>query len=194
MNNEIEENYIKEIKTINLIAANFYVILMLVPITFIYGLPYYLIWHNKIGSLDFKNFKIFPENISENLVVFLVIIIGIVLHEAVHGITWAKFAKKGFKSIKFGFLWKGLAPYCHCKEPLIIKHYILGAIMPAIIVGLLPALVSMIIGSFQFLIFGIFFTMCAGGDFMIIHLLRKENMDSLVQDHPSEAGCYIYRR
>lgn len=32
------------------------------------------------------------------------------------------------------------------------------------------------------------------GDFMIIYLLRKEDMHNLVEDHPSEAGCYIYRK
>ena len=29
---------------------------------------------------------------------------------------------------------------------------------------------------------------------LTINLLRKEKMDSLVQDHPSEAGCFIYRK
>ena len=32
------------------------------------------------------------------------------------------------------------------------------------------------------------------GDFLIINLLRKENKDDFVEDHPSEAGCYIYRK
>jgi hypothetical protein len=39
-----------------------------------------------------------------------------------------------------------------------------------------------------------FFTMAAAGDFMIINLIRKENKIDFVQDHPSEAGCYIYRK
>jgi hypothetical protein len=36
--------------------------------------------------------------------------------------------------------------------------------------------------------------MAALGDFLIINLLRKENKSDLVQDHPSEAGCYLYRK
>jgi hypothetical protein len=39
-----------------------------------------------------------------------------------------------------------------------------------------------------------FFTMAAGGDFLIINLIRKEKSSALVQDHPTEAGCYIYRK
>ena len=66
--------------------------------------------------------------------------------------------------------------------------------MPSIILGLLPAIVAIYIGNFGLLLFGIFFTMAACGDFLVINLLRKENMKSFVQDHPSEAGCYIYRK
>jgi hypothetical protein len=64
--------------------------------------------------------------------------------------------------------------------------------MPAIVLGLFPALLSFITGN-VFVNFGIFFTMAAFGDFMIIFMLLKENKNSLVLDHPSEVGCYIYR-
>lgn len=119
---------------------------------------------------------------------------GIVLHELIHGITWAKFAKEGFKSIKFGVLWKMLTPYCHCKEALNVKQYIIGALTPAIVMGIVPSIIAIIIGDFGLLIFGMFFTMAAAGDFLIINLIRKENSSDLVQDHPSEVGCYIYRK
>ena len=123
-----------------------------------------------------------------------IIMLGIVIHELIHGITWACFAKDGYKSIKFGVLWKMLTPYCPCKEPLNVRQYIIGAFTPAIILGFMPSLIAIIVGNLGLLIFGIFFTMAAGGDFLIINLIRKENKDDLVQDHPSEAGCYIYRK
>jgi hypothetical protein len=69
-----------------------------------------------------------------------------------------------------------------------------GAIMPAIILGFIPAVLSIVLGSVFLLVFGIFFTMAAIGDFMIINLIRKESSNSMVLDHPSEAGCYIYRK
>ncbi|MEK9603615.1 MAG: DUF3267 domain-containing protein, partial [Flavobacteriaceae bacterium] len=128
------------------------------------------------------------------LLIFGILILGIVLHELIHGITWAKFSKEGFKSIKFGVLWKMLTPYCHCKEALNVRQYIIGAITPAIIMGIVPSIIAIMIGNFELLIFGMFFTMAAGGDFLIINLIRKENSSDLVQDHPSEVGCYIYRK
>ncbi|WP_225600661.1 hypothetical protein [Myroides odoratimimus] len=44
------------------------------------------------------------------------------------------------------------------------------------------------------LLFGIFFTVSAMGDFMIIYLIHKEDKDTWVQDHPSEAGYYLLKQ
>jgi len=169
-------------------------ILILIPITLIFGIPYYIIWNSKIDVNKFMDGFIFQDISITGFYIFVIMILGIVLHELIHGIAFATFAKSGFKSIKFGVLWEMLTPYCHCKEPLKVKNYIIGAIAPAIFLGILPSIFAIIIGNLGLLIFGIFFTMAAAGDFLIINLIRKEDKDSMVQDHPSEAGCYIYRK
>lgn len=182
------ENYKKEKITINIIKANILVVLMIIPTFLIFGLPYYLIWGYKI---------IIPSHsqlIGEIIIFFIAMIIGIIIHELIHGLVWAKYAKHGLHSIKFGVIWKLLTPYCHCKEPLSVKHYILGLIMPAIVLGILPSLIAIIIGNIPILLFGMVFTLCAGGDFLVINLLRKEDKNDFAEDHPSEAGCYVYRK
>ncbi len=191
------ESYQKEKLTINLIWANVFGILIIIPIVLLYGLPYYLIWGNSITRQSLKDLL---SGISSGYLVigtllfFLIIIVGIILHELIHGLTWARYTKKGLKSIKFGVLWTMFTPYCHCKEPLQVRQYIIGAITPAIFLGFIPAFISIVIGNLELLVFGIFFTMAAGGDFLIINQLRKEKMDNLVQDHSSEAGCIVYRK
>ncbi len=191
------ENYQKVKLTVNLVWANVFGILIIIPIALIFGLPYYFIWGSFVTKQSLKDII---SNISPGhfglavLLFFLILILGIILHELIHGLTWARYTSKGLKSMKFGVLWTMLTPYCHCKEPLIVKQYIIGAIAPAIVLGLIPAIISIIIGNLGLLIFGMFFTMAAGGDFLIINLLRKEKMDNFVQDHPSEAGCFIYRK
>ncbi|MBD0403711.1 DUF3267 domain-containing protein [Flammeovirga sp. EKP202] len=188
------ENYKKEKLTINLSWANIFGILILIPIGFVFGVPFFIIWKPQIDVGDFLS-NMGPEGSELGMVsVLFILILGIVVHELIHGISWAIFAKKGFKSIKFGVLWKALTPYCHCKEPLYVRQYIIGAITPALFLGILPSLVAIMIGDFGLLLFGMFFTMAAGGDFLVINLIRKENSSDLVQDHPSEAGCYIYRQ
>jgi len=50
------ENYQKDKLTINVVKVNIYAILMLIPIVVIYGLLYYLIWHNDFSFANSKNF------------------------------------------------------------------------------------------------------------------------------------------
>jgi hypothetical protein len=168
----LADKYQKEKLTINLLWANIFGVIILIPITLIYGIPYYLLWNNEVfsDSLDKIIHNPSLSYFGSFSMLLLYILGGIITHELIHGITWSIFAKKGIKSIKFGVAWKMLTPYCHCKEPLSIKNYTLGAIMPAIILGLLPALVAIVIGHLGLLIFGIFFTMVACGDFLVISL------------------------
>ena len=188
------ENYRKEKLTIDLVWANVFGVLILIPIGLLFGLPFYFIWK---PQLDIKQYLDSAGPLGAGLgflLIFGILILGIVLHELIHGIIWAKFAKEGFKSIKFGVLWEMLTPYCHCKEALNVRQYIIGAIAPAIILGIIPAIIAIMTGNLGLLIFGMLFTMAAGGDFLIINLIRKESSSDLVQDHPSEAGCFIYRK
>ncbi len=186
------DNYQTERKTVNIYWANVFAVLIILPILFLFGLPYFFIWEEQILS----SLKDGMDNAAtiDVLWVFVWLIGGIVVHELIHGLVWARFASKGFKSIKFGVLWKMITPYCHCKEPLKIRHYILGALMPSIILGLLPAVLAIILENSSMLLFGMFFTMVAAGDFLIVFKLRKEDPENYVQDHPSEAGCFVYRK
>jgi hypothetical protein len=191
MINDIEE--LEKVKlTVNIVWANIFGLILLSPTIAIFGIPYYVIWENEIFPALMKSYLITnPPMLMLSIVV--AVFLGVVTHELLHGITWARFTKKGFKSIEFGFIFKMLTPYCHCKEPLLIKHYILGAIMPAIVLGIIPSIVSILIGSLGMLLFGIFFTIAACGDFLCINMLLKENMNDWVEDHPTEAGCFVYR-
>jgi len=187
---QFDTGYEKVLKIIDIVKANNIGLKLLIPTILIYGLPFYLIWKD---SISFKD--MFSADSGWVFLKWLTIFLaGIVAHELVHGITWALFAKKGFRSIKFGVLWKYITPYCHCKEPLQIRHYLIGAITPFIFVGLLPAVYAIITGSINWLLFGIFYTVGAVGDFLIIKLLLPGKRNDYALDHPSEAGCYVYRK
>lgn len=184
------EGYEKVLKTIDIVKANRVGLMVMAPVFIIYFLPYYFVWKDTISLAEMLA-AVSWINVLKWTIIYIA---GIVAHELVHGITWAIFAKKGFKSIRFGVLWKVATPYCHCKEPLKIKHYLIGAITPFIFVGLIPGIYGIMTGSVGWLFFGIFFTVGAIGDFLIINLLRKEKMSDYALDHPSEAGCFVYRK
>lgn len=120
------------------------------------------------------------------------LLLGVPLHELIHGTTWALASRKTLGDIHFGFQWKSLAPYAHLKVTVQARTYRAGAIMPAVILGLLPYLMGIASGSAWFTAFGLFFIIAAGGDLVVLWLLRDVHGDALVEDHPSRAGCYVY--
>ena len=124
------------------------------------------------------------------LVVLLVA--GIVVHELVHGITWLFLLRKGFRHLSFGFLPGGV--YCHIDVPMVKRDYVIGALMPLFLVGVVPLVVSFFVGSYLWLFLGIIMVVSALGDIMIVWAIRKEPADALIYDHPSEAGCYVYHQ
>ena len=125
------------------------------------------------------------------LLLLLVIILGVVLHEIVHGIAWAIAGRKPWTSIKFGFQTKTLTPYCHITEPLEVNAYRIGAVMPGLVVGILPYAYSLMSGDINWLWFSLVHTSAAGGDWLVLWLIRKVKPGSLVEDHPTQAGCYV---
>jgi hypothetical protein len=60
----------------------------------------------------------------------VIVVFGIALHEVIHGIARSLFGKKPLSAIQFGFFWKTLSPYAHCKVPLNVSAYRLGTFMP----------------------------------------------------------------
>ena len=153
---------------IDIVKANLFAIGLFLAAAVVFLIPYFLIWHD--APLN----RLLGYRVN-NLVLFIAILVGIVVHELIHGITWA--CHTGWRSISFGVMWKLLTPYCHCDRPMGIRPYILGALMPCIVLGLLPAIAGVA---------------AAAGDLWMAWLLTKEKADSMILDHPNEAGFYVY--
>ena len=184
-------------RKINLAKANWQSLILMVMLIPVYGLPYWLIWP---GQLTPGQFRIFVESLSMTtlvtgpLLVFLVIAVGIVVHELLHGLTWAYYAKRGWQAIRFGVFWQILTPYAHCTEAVPVRHYLKAVLMPGIVLGLIPAIIAMVMGSLSLLLFSWLFTVAALGDFLMARMLWQENPDALAADMRNEAGFWIYER
>ena len=171
--------------SIDIVKANVFAVVLFVAAGIVFFVPYLLIWHKE--GVD----RIF-SNPNSWLWFLLLSAVGIVVHELIHGITWAHYAKSGWRSISFGMMWKYLTPYCHCNEPMRIRPYQLAALMPCIVLGIIPAVIGLCIGHPLLLIYGIFFISAAAGDIWMVWLLTKEDPAATVLDYPSEAGFFIY--
>ena len=170
---EIEE-YTMGFGAVNLIAM-----IMIIPTTAAILFPFILIW-------DYETFKTGKDLFMEDF--FLYLLAGVIIHELLHGLTWALFTVNGLKAIKFGVKWKYLTPYCHCKEPLKVKHYRIGGAMPLIILGIVPSIIGLLFGHGVILSLGIFFTWAAAGDIIALFMLRELDRDVYVSDHPEKMG------
>jgi hypothetical protein len=121
----------------------------------------------------------------------IAIVLGILVHELIHGISWVIFGRKPFSAIKFGFQWKTITPYAHLKEPVEVSAYRIGGFMPGFILGILPYLLSLVLGDGNLFWFGLVHTAAAGGDWLILWLIRNVKRGMFVEDHPTNAGCYV---
>ena len=63
--------------------------------------------------------------------------------------------------------------------------------MPLIIMGILPSIIAITTGNGFILCFGVFFTLVASGDIMILVMLRKLDNNMYVFDHPDKMGFYV---
>jgi hypothetical protein len=167
--------------SVSLASANLRSIIFgLPPAALVFAL-YVLIWGRPHVSL----------NVSGILLIAGLFIVGVLLHEAIHGLVWALWGTKSFATIKFGMNIRALAPYAHATVPMKASAYRLGAISPALVLGLLPALAGVITGSLIALILGAIFLAAAAGDFLVLWMIRSVPANALVEDHPTRAGCIV---
>lgn len=171
---------------INIVAANVFAVVLLIVSAVVFLVPFCFIWQGKISVNEQGVFGV------SGLWLLVLFLAGIVVHELLHGIGWAHYAKGGWKSISFGVMWKMLTPYCHCNEPMGTRAYMVGALAPLVILGLVPAVVSLFVGSIALLAWGIIFIAAAAGDIWMAWLLSKEDPGSTILDHPNEAGFYVF--
>ena len=167
--------------SISLLAANVYgaaVAIILTPLLF--GI-YYLV----NPSFDLLL-------LSKPIVLIVSIVLGVFVHELLHGLTWQIASKQPSSVIRYGINWKLLTPYAHCSEPINVQYYRIGILMPTIILGLIPYIVVLFVQEPNLLLFSIIFTIAGSGDLVVFWIIRNLHSDTVVMDHPSRAGCYVF--
>ena len=135
---------------------------------------------------------------TTDLVLCLLAFVALVFaHELVHGYTWSRFTPNGFNDVEFGIMRDSLTPYCACLVPLPRTSYVIGALMPLFVFGIVPLITAFCTGLVPLFWLGILMTISATGDVMIVaKALRYKSAsdDVLLFDHPTEAGSVLFER
>jgi hypothetical protein len=166
--------------------ANILSFCFFIPAVLVTWLPYFLIW--RVSFFKPEQAKAFLFGL---IICMIMSVMSILLHELIHGLCWSLFAPNGWKSVRFGIIWKSLLPYCHCVESLTAKQYRIGLLMPTIVLGLFPIVYGLITGSFFALFYGYIMLLAGSGDLLILGMMRHLSSDTLIKDHPSKIGFMI---
>jgi hypothetical protein len=114
---------------------------------------------------------------------------AIVIHEAIHGLTWMLAGRLRPGDIAYGVMWKALMPFAHPKRPITARAYAIGGAMPGVVLGLLPSIFGLVTGRGAWSGFGAILLAAAAGDALVLWSLRGVPPATLVRDHPSRVGC-----
>jgi len=128
------------------------------------------------------------------LIIFIVLI---VVHEMIHGACWVAFTHGSFKNVEFGILKPTFTPYCTCLVPLKKGQYIVGAMMPGLLLGVIPFIISIIVANPSMLIIAETMIAAAAGDMMILLKIigyKSSASEVMYMDHPTEAGGVIFEK
>lgn len=175
----------KQDYSISMVAANVYSLLIAVPMLMVIIGLYIAVW----GLAPVLQSDMPP--LQAGFFIFLMIV-GVFIHEGLHAIGWQVFGQLPRGSVKFGFHLKTLTPYAHCTKLLNIHAYRMGGFLPGLALGFVPAVIGIVTGSGPSAAYGLLFSIAASGDLLSLWTLRNVPSNSLVEDHPSRVGCYVY--
>jgi hypothetical protein len=170
--------------TISLARANTLVGIMTLPLVGLLLVLYRLLSLAVAGRAD-------SPSLGAVVALLVAVLPGIFVHEAIHGAAWRAFGRLGRGRVEFGFQRRTLTPYAHALDPMPAAAYRLGAVLPALLLGVAPYAAGIVLGNLPLALFGILFIAAAGGDFLVLWLLRNVSGRAMVQDHPSRAGCIV---
>lgn len=167
--------------------AYLFVILVVLPAVLILAFVYAGIWGKASYFAGLRRFASLPSLIP-------VMVLGIPFHEFLHAVGWSFIGRFPISEVKFGVLWRALTPYAHLPNPVEALTYTVGALTPILIMGVIPYLVSTIVGHAWLANFALLFILAAGGDLLVAWTLRSVKRDTLVLDHPTRVGCIVLER
>lgn len=172
-----------DVVSINSSLINLYVLVLVIPIVLLLGGP--LVYSVGVSQYLFEVKHILT------IKTILLMGLGIIVHEGLHGITWLFFLKGNIKKLKFGFNFSSFSPYTHSAVPIKVWQYKVVGIMPLLVMGIIPVVISYIVQCVWLNFVALMFIWAAGGDMLAFWKLRKLKRNQLIVDHPNELGFIV---
>ena len=184
------QGYEESKHTVDVVKANILAMLIMLPFVAVIAVPY-LIRNGIPQRVAFSSYLLY-------LALFIFLSMAeMAIHEGIHGLTWGLLSPDGFSTIEFGLIKEYLTPYCYCGTPLTRGQYIIGSMMPTLVLGFIQGIAAILTGNFLIFILSIFLMIGGGGDFLIDWLLiryKKKYNELILMDHPTELGFVAFEK
>lgn len=187
----IAEGYEKHDLTVGVVFANVMAIVMTLPYIVVLTFIYFKVNWSGMDDLFLRS------SILDTILFIVLFFLFVVVHELIHGLTWGILSENHFKSIKFGVIWSMATPYCTCSDPLRKWQYVLGGLMPTLILGFGLAAISIAAGIGWLFALSQVMILSGGGDFLIVAKLlmyRPGGREAVYFDHPYECGMVAFEK
>lgn len=190
----LSEGYTRVDLTVSLIKANTVGVLLTLPLMAAVAAAYLIYNHGFYST----NAASWPDYLN-TFIFFFSTILMIVVHEGIHGLSWSIGTPHHLKDIEFGFVVKMLTPYCTCKVPVPVPLYVFGSLMPMTLLGIIPGIVSIFLGSTLLLGISAIQILAGAGDLLIScmvikHMVKTRCKDVVLIDHPYDCGSVIFEK
>ncbi len=138
----------------------------------------------------FFNDKIFKIAIWDIIILIIGYPVLVIIHELIHGICFL-ITGANIKDIRFGIIPKKMMVYCTSKKPLSVSSYKVTLLMPLILTGIIPFILSIFYLNVLYVLLFALLISAASGDLMMFFKLTKYRLVKLVLDHPSAPAFYL---
>ncbi|HHT49548.1 MAG TPA: DUF3267 domain-containing protein [Firmicutes bacterium] len=148
---------------------------------FLYIVPAFILF-----DLKLKDF-----NIVSFLEGVILLALGLLVHELLHGLGWVIGGDLTWNDLGFGlYLSKGIL-FIHSRVPLKMKAYRIGILLPGLVLGIAAPLCGLFFSRWSLVWFGVFMFSGAAWDFILFWWTRKIPGHVLIVDHPTKIGIKV---
>lgn len=145
-----------------------------------------------INLFAFKRELLLTDKVYWDIILTVALfIVGLVAHEGLHALGGIAFGKAKPKDIKFGIIPKQFMLYCHIKTPMKAWAYEALLLLPVIVTGVIPLILSAFLGNI-FLVLTFSALLSGGaGDIIMFKSLIKYDKNQLIIDHAEAPAYYL---
>jgi pimeloyl-ACP methyl ester carboxylesterase len=123
---------------------------------------------------------------------FALLLAGLLLHEAAHLAAYYVIGRVPRGAARLGGGHIGLAPRVRCATLLPARTYRAILLAPSVLLGLLPGIIGIVVGSWLPVVWGVWMLVASGGNLVILWAMRGLPAATPVRAHPTRAGCEFF--